>query len=143
LFLSPLPAVRWLGASFGVLLVVNLAVQFRSGQFLLAGIQLLLGLVVARGVLLDLLLIGPDPPRSLAWIGDGLLALEFRSGRGRRVRPAAATMVWSRSLLLVLEGEGGPPVRLLLGPGNVSASQLAALRREWLRPRKGLSGPLA
>jgi hypothetical protein len=74
---------------------------------------------------------------------DGGLSLELRSGLCRKVQPSAATLVWSRNLLLVLEGEGGPRVRLLLGPGNVPASQLAALRREWLRPRQGLSGPLA
>jgi hypothetical protein len=135
--------VRWLGAVSGALLVVTLADRLRGGQFLLAGTQLLVGLIVARGVLLDLMLVGPDPPRSLVWIGDGQLVLEFRSGHGRKLRPAAATLVWSRTLLLVLEGEEGRPVRLLLGPGNVPASKLAALRREWLSPRKGLSGPLA
>lgn len=143
LFLRPLPAARLLCAAFAVLLAVALASHVRNGQFLLAVGQLLSGLVVMRGALPDLLLTGPDPPRTLAWIGGGMLELRLRSGYCRRVRAAAATLVWSRNLLLVLEGEGGPPVRLLLGPGNVPDSQLAALRREWLRARKGLSGPLA
>lgn len=138
-----MPAARLLCAAFAVLLAVALAARFRNGQVLLAASQLVSGLFVLRGALADLLLAGPDPPRSLAWIGGGLLELRLRSGRCRRVRAAAATLVWSRNLLLVLEGEGGPPVRLLLGPGNVPCSQLAALRREWLRARKGLSGPLA
>jgi hypothetical protein len=130
-------------AAFGVLLAVALAGQVRNGQILLAAGQLLSGLVVLRGALPDLLLIGPDPPRTLSWAGGGMMELWLHSGRRRRVRAAAATLVWSRNLLLVLEGEGGPPVRLLLGPGNVPDYQLAALRREWLRARKGLSGPLA
>jgi hypothetical protein len=143
IFLGPLPAARLLCAAFAVLLAVALAGQVRNGQVLLAAGQLLSGLVVLRGALADLLLTGPDPPRSLAWIGGGILEVRLRSGRCRRVRAAASTLVWSRYLLLVLEGEGGPPVRLLLGPGNVPRCQLAALRREWLRARKGLSGPLA
>jgi hypothetical protein len=75
--------------------------------------------------------------------GEGCLVLVTRSGHRRVVRPAAASLVWGQSLLLVLEGESAAPVRLLLGPANVPASQLAALRREWLRPRPGLAGPLA
>lgn len=143
LLLRPLPAAYLLCAAFAVLLAVALAGHVRNGQILLAAVQLLSGLVVIRGALPDLLLTGPDPPRSLTWIGGGMLELRLRSGGCRRVRAAAATLVWSRNLLLVLEGEDGPRVRLLLGPGNVPHPQLAALRREWLRARDGLSGPLA
>jgi hypothetical protein len=140
--LRPLPVALWLGAAFAVLLAVVVINRFRNGQLLLSGIQLLLGLIVLRGLILDLLLLGPDPPRNLVLSGDGGLTLESRSGL-REVQTAAATLVWGRCLLLVLEGGNGPRVRLLLGPGNIPASQLAALRREWLRPRRGLSGPLA
>lgn len=120
-----------------------IATHVRHGHAWLAVVQLALGLLVLRGVARDLLLAGGDAP---VWLGreeGGWLVVGLHSGRQRRVRPAPATLVWGRSLLLVLEGENGPRIRLLLGPGNVPASQLAALRREWLRPRPGLAGPLA
>jgi hypothetical protein len=128
---------------FVALLLAVLVLQLRGGHPGLAATQLLLGLVMLRGLAADLLLVGADPPESLVPCDAGLIELRYRSGRRRRVRPSASTLVWSSSLLLVLEGEDGPRHRLLLGPGNVPASQFAALRREWVRPQTGLSGPLA
>jgi hypothetical protein len=140
--LRPHPFAKILGLAFVALLGVAMVLQFREGHRWVAMLQLLLGAVMLWGALPDLLLHGRDPPRAL-WRGpDGQLELISRSGRRRRVAVSPSTLLWSRGLLLVLEGEGGSPVRLLLGLGNVPAVQFAALRREWLYPRKGHFDPL-
>lgn len=141
--LRPHPASFWGLAALAALLLVDIAGQLRGGQHWQAALQALLGLAIAFGVAPDLLLLGKDPPRQLSQAGDGMLVLELRSGHRRVLRPAASTLAWGRCLLLVLEDGHGPPLRLVLGPANVPASQLAALRREWIRVRQGLSGPLA
>jgi hypothetical protein len=145
LSLRPHPLAWALCVAFPLVLFVAMVEQIGAGHPWLALLQLPLSVVMACGALPELLLRGSDPPCCLAPAeGEASgLELRYRSGRCRRVHPAASTLVWNRGLLLVLKGEGGPAVRLLLGPGNVPPEQWAVLRRQWLRPREGLAGPLA
>lgn len=135
-------------AVFAALLMLAVALQFWEGRAAMALLQGLLGAAVLHGLLRELLLLGRDGPCWLELCPGGQMALVGRSGARWRVAPCPSTLRWSRNLLLVLKGPRGKgersrPVRLLLGPGNVPASQLAALRRQWLRAKEGLTGPLA
>jgi hypothetical protein len=145
LSLRPHPVAWIAGIVFPVLLLVAVIVQMVAAHVWIALMQLALGLLLAWQVLPELLLRGRDSPCCLVRRADApeVLELVYRSGRRGQFIVSPATLVWSRNLLLVLQGQGGESVRLLLGSGNVPPAQLAALRRQWIRTRAGLAGPLA
>ena len=139
--LRPLPQALGAALAGGLLLIglgLRSAVQGHWGHAL----ALLAILVIcARGFWLDVALQGVNPPRMLERRADGGLWLHCAAGLPQPVILAPHSLCWGRCLLLVLRGSG--TTRLWLGPGNLPAAVLAALRRELTAHRAGPPRPVA
>jgi hypothetical protein len=77
-------------------------------------------------------------PVKLALLSDGRIVLHAKSSQVVAC-PRPCSLRLGRHVLLVLQARGGRRLRLLLGPGILSASDLAALAR-WLQQAPGSNG---
>jgi len=128
----PLPGVWVGGALYGLLALVYCAQLLTQRNWLCAvlvfGATAVLAAVLWRGRGRP----GHATPHRLRLCGDGTLHIFKTDGHVVRARIHTCSVRLGRCWLLVVVTEAGALQRLLLGPGNLQAAQLAALGR-WLR----------
>lgn len=130
LLLKPLPAAQWFAHCHLFAMAIHIGHLAITGHRVMVVLLILLAVWI-RSALRQLNPSGPTSPRLLILTHDGRLHVAQVNGQIVAVHLGGESLWLGSAALLVLKSPSHT-WRLLLGPGNVRAPVLAALRRRLL-----------